>query len=86
MMSEELKLPELPEPGIKSAHALSNAFAFGYHADQMREYARQAVLAERERAARAVEAIAQAWWKRGHVPPPSDIAAAIRAGAIEDDR
>lgn len=42
-------LPPLPEPAIQKAHGTANAFAYGYHADQMRAYARAAVLAERER-------------------------------------
>lgn len=49
----EIKLPELPEAAIKTAHPAANAFSYGYHADQMTDYARlavtQAVAAERAR-------------------------------------
>lgn len=55
-MTENVKLPELPEPAINQAHAAANAFAYGYHRDQMTAYARQAVTeavaAERARAER----------------------------------
>lgn len=50
----KVELPELPEAAIKTAHPAANAFSYGYHADQMTDYARlavtQAVAAERARA------------------------------------
>jgi hypothetical protein len=76
-MDEDLKLPPLPEPD--GACDLMDANPGDAWSEELvREYARAAVLAERERAARTVEDVARAWWKRGHIPPPSDIAAAIR--------
>jgi hypothetical protein len=47
------ELPPLPEPAIKKAPPQANAFAFGYHADQMREMYHAGRLAGLEEAAEA---------------------------------
>jgi hypothetical protein len=48
---EDVKLPELPPPDVPD---LSGKFCLGWSAVRMREYARQAVLMERERIAQMV--------------------------------
>lgn len=49
-MTDDVKLPE-PETSVAGIYRFS-----GYTADQMREFARAAVLAERDRCARVCEA------------------------------
>jgi hypothetical protein len=60
-------LPELPTPGVRD---LSGQHYVGYTADQMREYARQAVLAEIERRAKK--------WEEYHGHDKYGVAAFIR--------
>lgn len=67
-------LPELPKPGLRD---LSGQYYVGYTAEQMREYYRQAVLAERARCAQICERLQDGYgdWKHG---TPLDCAAVIR--------
>lgn len=84
-----IELPPLPEPvGWEysfhnqrhlAVHRVSGIRAVGvFTADQLRAYAEAAVLQERERCAKLVGEVADAWLKNGHIPPPSAAAAAIR--------
>lgn len=74
-------LPELPEAG----YAVNNVTPIYYTADQMREYARQAALAERERCARIAEAVwrqdcGTGTYEKGWTGAAALVAATIRAG------
>jgi hypothetical protein len=82
----------LPEPAIKWVTPPSNLQRIlagkapfptdgAYTPDQLREYARQAVLMERERCAKVCEEIDRADTTcRGDLPDLSEFAAAIRRG------
>jgi hypothetical protein len=79
----------LPEPDTVSlaysgrSPDYINGYEAGYEkaADQLREYARQAVLMERERCAKVCEEIDRADTTcRGDLPDLSEFAAAIRRG------
>lgn len=74
----DVKLPPLPEPAIHQAHGLANAFAYGFHANQMTEYARLAVLQERERCAKICDEYG--WHSSNPMNFANNCADAIRKG------
>jgi hypothetical protein len=104
-MTEDLKLPELP-PLPEPAGAIDvdegpaapeypdgarvESTADGYTADQMRDYARAVVLAERERCALLCDdhaakhrSFASGSYSQGRMYAAEDLAAAIRGHAEE---
>jgi hypothetical protein len=79
----DVKLPELPKPANEAdSDDCTYACPEGFDADQMREYARAAVLAERERCAKLLEPqyYNEPYGEGYRQLEPEQIAAAIRKG------
>jgi hypothetical protein len=84
-MSNEVELPPLPDEQLLGAEVCGHVAEFsGYTADQMRDFARAAVLQERERCARVCEEQAEGEDQYCCQPLATSIAAAIRKPSPPD--